>query len=231
MGHWSIVLLAAVIFLNSLSIAFAYSQVSHLRGELRWMALVTAPRALTTSGERAPASPDRITIDLYSDFSCRFCRKSVPVVDSVRQQFGDRVRWVFHPTPLSPERDPLGFNAALTAVCLGDGDSFWRFYSAIRDTAWNERIFLDAKRASGVSAASLADCVGSPAVEDVVWRALFDAGRRRVLRSPTIFVDHTMIEGELTYSAFSALVTQRLQHPSFLVRRGKRVSTDSLQVN
>lgn len=225
----AIYLLAGVLFINSLAVMYAFRQVAALRSDIRWVASQAQVNSGSSAGREIARGNAKVRVDLYSDFGCRFCRLSVPAVDSVRRKFGGDVLWVYHQVPRNPAQDPLAFRAALTSYCLGQTEGAWRFYAAIRGEKLDEASVETAIRASGASPDSLSECARSRSTEDGVWASMFEGGYRGVVATPTMFVEGTKIEGAISYAPLVALIEHRLADPAVQFRRGKRVnvSTDS----
>src|SRR5690606_42153865 len=66
------------------------------------------PQQVDVSALNAPAAqrPSRgpkdapVTIHVFSDFECPFCRRAEPTLASLEEQYGDRLRIVWHDLPL-----------------------------------------------------------------------------------------------------------------------------------
>src|ERR1700712_1721197 len=89
---------------------------------------------LVTSFDHA-MGPDGAPITLveYGDFQCPYCFAAHPVVMRLREQFGDRLRYVFRNFPLS-ELHPHAAHAAEAAESVGahTGEAaYWKMHHAI----------------------------------------------------------------------------------------------------
>ncbi len=68
-----------------------------------------------------------VTLVEYGDFECPYCGRAYPIVKWLRQQLGDRVRFVFRHFPLT-EVHPHAEKAAEAAEAAGAQDKFWEMH-------------------------------------------------------------------------------------------------------
>jgi Na+:H+ antiporter, NhaA family len=74
----------------------------------------------------APTAP--ITLVEYGSYACRHCRAATETIAELRDEFGDRLRYVFRNRPLATS---IARRAAELAERAGDPDSFWRAHVAL----------------------------------------------------------------------------------------------------
>jgi len=77
-----------------------------------------------------PGAP--ITIVEYGDYECPDCLNFVPIIKQVRQQLGDRLRFVFRHFPRS-NIHPHASTAAEAAEAAHDQGKFWEMHQALFD--------------------------------------------------------------------------------------------------
>jgi protein-disulfide isomerase len=79
---------------------------------------------------KGPATA-KVTVVMYSDFMCPFCSRIAPAFTDLAKKFGDRVRIVFRPFPLSmhPGAD-ISSEASLAANAQG---KFWEYHDILFD--------------------------------------------------------------------------------------------------
>jgi protein-disulfide isomerase len=70
------------------------------------------------------------TLVEYGDYECPACGAAHPIVNRLRQHFGDELRFVFRHFPLK-EIHPNAESAAETAEFAGEHDRFWQMHEAI----------------------------------------------------------------------------------------------------
>jgi protein-disulfide isomerase len=75
-----------------------------------------------------------VTIEFFSDMQCPQCARYEPMVKSVRDEFGDKVRMVIRHFPLrAHERADL---AACAAEAAANQKKFWEMAEALYKTQW-----------------------------------------------------------------------------------------------
>ena len=85
---------------------------------------------------RDPAIPDLgnaqgdVTIVEYFDYQCPYCGEAHPIVEALREQFGDKLRFVFRNFPLT-QIHPHAEIAAETAEFAGAHRRFWDMHDMI----------------------------------------------------------------------------------------------------
>ena len=65
-----------------------------------------------------------LTLLEYGDYQCPYCGAAYPIVEQVRQHFGDRLRFVFRHFPLT-QVHPAAESAAEAAEAAGAQGKFW----------------------------------------------------------------------------------------------------------
>src|SRR5262249_34471779 len=74
-----------------------------------------------------PKAP--LTIQVFSDFQCPFCKRVLPTIAEIEKAFPGRVRivWRNNPLPFHREARPAA-NAAMEAFVLGGNKAFWKYH-------------------------------------------------------------------------------------------------------
>jgi protein-disulfide isomerase len=80
---------------------------------------------------RGPASAE-VTLVEYGDFECPYTRRARPVVRRLRQDFGDRLLFVFRNFPLA-RMHPHAETAAEAAEAAADQDQYWEMHDMLFD--------------------------------------------------------------------------------------------------
>lgn len=71
-----------------------------------------------------------ITIVEYGDYECPDCLNAVPIIERVRRELGDRLRFVFRHFPQSGIH-PHASAAAEAAESAGEQGKFWEMHAAL----------------------------------------------------------------------------------------------------
>ncbi|MFO0760815.1 MAG: thioredoxin domain-containing protein [Byssovorax sp.] len=164
----------------------------------------------------AGASPSRgpsaapVTVVVFSDFQCPFCRKSEATVRELEAAYPGKIRYVWKNHPL-PFHDHAHL-AAKAALAAGEQGKFWEYHDALfahqdaLDRASLERyaedLGLDGRRFHA-------------ALEDTRLDAAVDADeaeadRLAIKGTPTFFVNGRRVIGAQPLSAFKERVDQVL---------------------
>ena len=78
---------------------------------------LTPPVSEQRDHVRGPASAP-VTLVEFADFQCSYCGQAHPIVEAVRQHFGDDLRMVFRHFPMT-QVHPLAFRAAEATEAAG----------------------------------------------------------------------------------------------------------------
>ena len=105
-------------------------------GELQAMEKKNAPltpevAAKQAAGDGPSFGPDdaKVTVVEYSDFECPYCSKAAEVVNKLKKNYANKVRFVFRQFPLPMHKNaPLASEAALAAHAQG---KFWEMHDKL----------------------------------------------------------------------------------------------------
>jgi protein-disulfide isomerase len=84
---------------------------------------------------QGPASAP-VTLVEYGDYECPYCGEAHPVLKTVQERMGDRLRFVFRNFPLS-EAHPHAFAAAAAAEAAGTQGKFWEMHDMLYENQEN----------------------------------------------------------------------------------------------
>jgi protein-disulfide isomerase len=161
-----------------------------------------SPNQLTPAfGERAHehmTGPNSAPLTLveYGDFECPYCGMAYPIVKSIQQRLGERLRFAFRHFPLK-EPHPHAEHAAEAAEAAGEQGQFW----AMHDMLYEHQDALDDASLAGYAAAVGADGqVVADAIDEATYvkrvRDDFRSGvRSGVNGTPTFFINGERYDG------------------------------------
>jgi protein-disulfide isomerase len=159
-----------------------------------------------TDQDHALGPPDAaITIVEYGDYECPDCLNAVPLVHELREQLGDRLRFVFRHFPESSIH-PHASAAAEAAEAASDQGKFWEMH---------ESLFRHQKELADIDLAHLALTTGLEIYQFEASRsrekhrqrvtADFNGGvRSGVASTPTFFVNGRRYDGPIDAKAIIA---------------------------
>ena len=160
-----------------------------------------APGDVPAYRQKGPRSAP-VTIVIYSDFECPFCRRGAKAVDGLFRHYPNRLHIVFRQKPLT-NMHPYAMLAARTAECAGQQGKFWEFHDSLfahqddwahpPDTAGRLTALA---RQTGLDVAKLGACMSSPATSALIEADLRDAAARNVHATPTFLIDDQRYVGD-----------------------------------
>ncbi len=169
-----------------------------------------APGALSTAG--APArGPDTapVTLVVFSDFECPFCKRLDVTLDELKESYGERLRIVWKNDPLPfHERGTDLARFAEAAHRLG---KFWEFRASIRRHGFDDAGLEKAARDCGVLPAKLRALAESDDVARAVQADIAEAVKLGVRGVPTMFVNGRHVTGALPREQLAAIVSEEEQ--------------------
>ncbi|MGD8895117.1 MAG: thioredoxin domain-containing protein [Acidobacteriota bacterium] len=156
-----------------------------------------------------PEAP--VTIVEFSDFQCPYCVHARPIVNRVREVYGDQVRYAFRHFPLAFHGQAE--KAGEAAACAGDQGRFWDMH----DRLWKNQSKLtvpDLKQhagALGLDTAAFAQCLDSGRHAALV-KSDTEAGERLgVTGTPAFFINGRAILGAQSFEAFAQVIDDELK--------------------
>ena len=95
-----------------------------------------APKAAAGDITYGPANA-KLTVIEYSDFQCPFCAQYAPILASLRQKYGDQVKFVYRFFPLAGH--PYATVAAKAAYAASLQGKFWEMHDLLfkNQKAWS----------------------------------------------------------------------------------------------
>ncbi|MGA3065271.1 MAG: thioredoxin domain-containing protein [Tepidisphaeraceae bacterium] len=159
-----------------------------------------------TDQDHALGPPDApITIVEYGDYECPDCLNALPIVEEIRQNLGDRLRFVFRHFPKNSIH-PNASTAAEAAEAAGDQGKFWQMHQAL---------FQNQKKLAEIDLTHLALTLGLEIYQFEAARSRekhrrrvssdYDSGvRSGVNMTPTFFINGRRYDGPANAKAILA---------------------------
>ncbi|MEU1514949.1 thioredoxin domain-containing protein [Streptomyces sp. NPDC005811] len=157
-----------------------------------------------------------LTIVEFLDFECEGCGAMYPVVEKLREEYGDRVTFVARYFPMPGHRN--GELAARTAQAAAQQGEFEAMYNRLFTTQeeWGESqeskqdVFRGYAKELGLDMRKFDAALADPDVATRVRNDQSDGLGLGVQGTPTFFLDGTKIATPTSYEAFKALIHARL---------------------
>jgi NhaA family Na+:H+ antiporter len=161
-----------------------------------------------------------ITLVEYGSYACPYCRAANERIAEIRDQFGDRLRYVFRHKPLTGS--DIARRAAALAERSRDPEQFWNAHVTLmtRSGSLTEDDLVAVAKNLGVELADAdVDAGSDPAATAAAAaaRARVDADERSakasgVMITPTFFINSRRYDGPWDESSFADAILQPLGH-------------------
>ena len=166
-------------------------------------------RDINTAGSptRGPADAP-ITIALFTDFECPYCRKIEPLIAQVQERNAKNVKVVFKNMPLQFHKfaDPAA-RAALAADIQG---KFWEFHDALFALEnLNDEAIEDIAAKLGLDVEKWKKDKDSPEVRKRINTDVQDAQKAGVTGTPTIFINGRLLKNR-SMQGFQQMINSEL---------------------
>jgi protein-disulfide isomerase len=160
---------------------------------------------------RRGADDALVTLVMFSDFECPFCRKGLGIVKQLETEYPGQLRFVYKAFPI--DRHPNAVSAALVAhsAFAQDEDKFWRFHDLLYSgkplgppviAGYAEQVGLDMPRVMR----EVDDLTYGP----VLRGDLRQAKRLDVRSTPTFFVNGRPLPGAQDLEVFREMIDQEI---------------------
>jgi len=180
---------------------------------------------VTLTGKEATRGPADalVTLVVFSNYQCPFCKRLEPTLAKIRAHYGDAVRVVAKHSPLPFHKN--AFRAAEAAECAGEEGRFWamhdRMFAHQRDLRPVK--LVEHAKAIGLSGTSLARftrCLVQRKHERTVLASLALASQVTARGTPNTFVNGRKLTGAKPFDEFQTAIDEELAKARALVRKG-----------
>ena len=187
--------------------------VAELRQMERKNAPLTREAAAAQGAGNGPSfgpANAKVTVVEYSDFECPFCSRAAAVVKKLKENYSDRVRFVFRQFPLPMHRNAaLASEAALEAHAQG---KFWAFHDKLFE---NQRALDRASIEGYAQQLGLNMTQFKKALDEGNHRGAIEADKTLgdqigVNGTPTMIVNTKRVSDPTNYAALAALIDAEL---------------------
>lgn len=163
----------------------------------------------------------RVTVVVFSDFQCPYCRELAKTLrDNIPQKYPSDVRVVFKDFPI----DSIHKWARLAAEaghCLSNqkAGAFWTFHDWIfeHQQEVNETNLRDAvltfTKQQNLDVPQVSACIDSHATARQVSQNEQIGGALQISKTPTLFVNGRMIDGSVSWKTLDEIVKMELNRP------------------
>jgi protein-disulfide isomerase len=162
-----------------------------------------------------------VTIVVFSDFQCPFCKRVEPTVAALRASYGEQLRVVWKDFPLSFHKYAREAAIVARVVYLSRGnEAFWRMHRRIFDeqtqlsseslVAWAAELGVDENTIATYRAEA----------EARVDRAIAESQRLAISGTPNFLIDGQLVAGAQKVQKFQAVIDEHLARSKDLAASG-----------
>ncbi len=183
-----------------------------LLSEAEWTLRVPAYRVNVETEGHASLGPEDapVTVVVFSDFECPYCRRFNDSLDRVREEYGEQMRLVFRHYPLRTIH-PLAQKAGEAAACAQDQGRFWEFHDALwSDPNLAPNVLEEHARMVGLDTEAFTECLNSGSKYERVQTDLEAAMDLGQSGTPAVFVNGRKVGGAIGYAQFRAEIEREL---------------------
>lgn len=176
---------------------------------------------LPTDGPAFGPANAKVTIVVFSDFECPYCRQMAKTLrDNISQKFPNDVRVIFKDFPID-SLHPWARAAAEASHCVAAEKipAFWAYHDWIFEhqqeisQANVREKTLDFAKQNGLDAGKIARCIDSHAMAEVVNQSLRAGQGLQIEQTPTLFVNGRAVGGAIAWEAVQSLLDLELKRP------------------
>ena len=168
------------------------------------------PVELADARQRGPADAP-VTIVEFSDFQCPFCRRVQPILSELREEYQDRIRWVFKDLPLT-DIHPEAVRAAQAARCAGEQDKFWEYRAKLfEQDLFTDATYTEVAEATKVDPEPLMECLNSGKYQRPVAIEALEARNLGIEGTPAILVNGILLTGARDIANYRNIIEQELE--------------------
>lgn len=153
-----------------------------------------------------------VTLVEYGDFECPYCGVAYPVVKSLEQHYGDRLRVVFRSFPLAQHPHALG--AAEAAEFAAEYGAFWQLHDMLYEhqQALDEPHLLGYARELGLDADALATALRERTYAGIIDDVKEGGEESGIPGTPAFFLNDVLFEDEPTRANLTHAIDWLLKH-------------------
>jgi protein-disulfide isomerase len=155
----------------------------------------SAPQTSTAPPPAQGKTSGIVVLEEFGDYQCPPCGNLHPVLKTIKEEFGDRIQFIFHHFPLM-QIHPHALSASQAAVAAGFQGRFWEMHDLIykNQSAWSsatnaQPYFLSYARQLGIDVSRFMNDIANPRTTAIIQSDLQRAQSLRVNSTPTVFID------------------------------------------
>jgi protein-disulfide isomerase len=179
---------------------------------------------LTMDGPAFGPADAKVTLVIFSDFQCPYCRELARTIrTNLPEKYPRDVKVVFKDFPID-SLHPWARAAAEAAHCIGDGNpqAFWAFHDWIFEhqqefnpNNLREKTLGFAKEHS-LDGQSVASCLDTHGKRGEVEASSNEGHALGIDQTPTFYLNGRAVPGAISWAALNTLIQMELNRPNFI---------------
>ncbi len=165
----------------------------------------------------------KVTVVLFSDFQCPFCKRIEPTFEQISKEYGNKVRIVWKNQPLSFHN-----RAMPTAVAAWEGykqkgaEGFWKMHDALMASQpkLEDADIEAAAKTAGLDAAKVMDAVKTNKWKDEIAIDVAQAEDLKVQGTPHSFVNGRVVNGAQPFEKFKKVIDEEMAKADAKIKAG-----------
>jgi len=153
-----------------------------------------------------------VTVVEWSDFQCPYCSRVEPTINQLRQEYGDKVKWVWknQPLPFHPNAMP----AAEAAMAAGDQGKFWEMHDKLFENQQKlgPDLYDQLAKELGLDLNKFHDSISSGKNKAAIQADMSAGSAAGAGGTPTFFINGHKLVGAQPPDAFKQVIDAELSH-------------------
>ena len=162
-----------------------------------------------------------VTIAVFSDFQCPYCKRVEPTLKQVRDTYGDKVRivWKHEPLPFHPRANPAAQLAEEARAQKGE-DAFWKAHDKLFEIQpkLDDADLEAAAKDLGLNVDKVKDAIKSKKYEKRIAADMDLADDLQASGTPHFFINGRRLVGAQPFEKFQKMIDEEVKK----ARRGHR---------
>jgi protein-disulfide isomerase len=165
--------------------------------------------AVDSAGPSIGRRDARVTVVMFSDFQCPYCRQASEVIKKILGTYPEDVRLVYKHLPLDIHSDALP--AARASVCAGRQGKFWEYHDVLFASAdLSEKELEKTAEKLNLDKLEFRTCMNSESSRLEIVKDLREAKRLKIDGTPAFYINGIPIAGAVPFEKLSQIITEEI---------------------
>jgi protein-disulfide isomerase len=154
----------------------------------------------------------KVSIVMFTDFSCEFCSKEEAVIKKIVEEYKDKVRYIRKDYPEN-DKTSVSWQAAVAARCARAQGNFWPYHDLLvkNSSQMDTKLLTDLAGQLKLNASDFKNCQKDEAVSSLVKDNVDEANSLGINGVPFIFVNDKEFLGQMDYDELKQTVDMELK--------------------